>query len=147
MVAPITAAIGVAAMAAVIFASTLAQARADLLEYELLGDAKIYISIQLAKFADCPKFTNCALWTTTLLVAILRHSTFACKTRHNKSRLKLALCRTILLVLIKDRTSSSNTAFHEGVPIKLDSFLIAIDSGSTYYLSDRRLDLTECSHE
>jgi hypothetical protein len=73
-------------------------------------------------------------------VAILRHSTFACKTRHNKSRLKLALCCTILLVLIKERTPSSSTAFHEGVTINLESFLIAIDSGSTYYLSDRRLD-------
>jgi hypothetical protein len=38
------------------------------------------------------------------------------------------------------KTSPSNTALHEGVTINLESFLIAIDSGSTYYLSDRRLD-------
>jgi hypothetical protein len=44
MVAPITAAIGMAATVAVIFASTLAQARADLLKYEVPGDAKIYFS-------------------------------------------------------------------------------------------------------
>jgi hypothetical protein len=43
-------------------------------------------------------------------------------------------------VLIKERTSSSNTAFQEGVTINLESFPTAIDSGSTYYLSDRRSD-------
>jgi hypothetical protein len=76
MVAPIT---SMAAMAAVIFASTLAQARADLLKHKLPGNAKIYfsatnklattfslskpdISIWLAELGDC---SSCVLWTTT----------------------------------------------------------------------------------
>jgi hypothetical protein len=38
------------------------------------------------------------------------------------------------------KKSSSSTAFHEGVTINLESFLIASNSGSSYYLSNRRLD-------
>jgi hypothetical protein len=84
MVAPITAAISAAAMAAVIFASTPDQARADLPKYKLPGDAKIYISatnklattfslsnpdisIRLPELGDC---SNCGLWTMTLKVGV-----------------------------------------------------------------------------
>jgi hypothetical protein len=84
MVAPITAAISTAAMAAAIFASTPAQARAYLPKYELPGNAKIYISatnklattfflsnpdisIWLPEIGDC---SNCASSTMTLQVGV-----------------------------------------------------------------------------
>jgi hypothetical protein len=70
--------------AQVVFACTPAQARADLLDYELPGDAKIYnsataklsttfslskpnVSILLAELGDC---SNSASWTTTLQLDI-----------------------------------------------------------------------------
>jgi hypothetical protein len=57
------------------FAHTLAQARADLLNYELPGDAKIYASamaklsttFSLSKLGDCSNSTS---WSTTLQIDI-----------------------------------------------------------------------------
>jgi hypothetical protein len=69
-----------------------------------------------------------------------RYSTFAWKTRRQKSRLKVALCLTSLPIIINANASSSVNTFPEGVSFDTDSFLIAIDSGSTYCLSDRRSD-------
>jgi hypothetical protein len=64
----------------------------------------------------------------------------AWKTRRAKSRLKLALCFTTLPIIINANASSLVSVFPEGVEFDTDSFPIAIDSGSTYCLSNKRSD-------
>jgi hypothetical protein len=73
-------------------------------------------------------------------MTVRRHSTVAWKMRRQKSRLKLALCLTTLLMIINTKASSSYNTFPEGVSFNTDSFPIAIDSGSTYCLSNKRSD-------
>jgi hypothetical protein len=52
----------------------------------------------------------------------------------------LAICLTNLLIIINTKASSSFNTFPEGVSFDMDSFPIAVDSGSTYCLSNRRFD-------
>jgi hypothetical protein len=73
-------------------------------------------------------------------MTIRRHSTVAWKMRRQKTRLKLALCLTNLPIIINAKASSPYNTFPEGVSFDTDSFPIAIDSGSTYCLSNKRLD-------
>jgi hypothetical protein len=69
-----------------------------------------------------------------------RSSTIAWRLFRKKSRFKLALCLTNLPVIISAKASSPINMFPEGVSFDTDSFPIAIDSGSTYCLSDKRSD-------
>jgi hypothetical protein len=75
-----------------------------------------------------------------LQMTIRRHSTVARKTRRQKSRLKLALCLATLPIIINAKAFSSFNTFSEGVSSDTDSFPIAIYSGTTDCLSDRRSD-------
>jgi hypothetical protein len=67
-------------------------------------------------------------------------STVAWKTLWKGGRLRMALCFTSLPIIINAKASSLVDAFPEGVHFDTNSFPIAIDSGSTYCLSDRRSD-------
>jgi hypothetical protein len=67
-------------------------------------------------------------------------STVAWKTLRRGGRLRMALCFTSLPLIINAKASSFVNTFPEGVDFDTDSFPVAIDSGSTYCLSDRRSD-------
>jgi hypothetical protein len=68
-------------------------------------------------------------------------STVAWKTLQKGGRLRMALCCfTSLPLIINAKASLLVNAFPEGVDFDTDLFPIAIDSGSTFCLSDKRSD-------
>jgi hypothetical protein len=68
-----------------------------------------------------------------------RHSAATWKRRH-KTRLKLTFRLTSLPMIIDAKASSLTKVFPEGAAFNTDTFPVTLDSGSTYCLSNKRLD-------